>query len=115
MDEPPCDGLCVKGGRYIHGTYLAFRFLIISSILRVSRTMLANRVSFALNLNGPSFTLDSACSASVTALDCAFNAMRLGECDAAIVGGSNLLLHPSVTKQFVKFVNTKIVQEKIII
>lgn len=77
--------------------------------------MLANRVSFALGLNGPSFTLDSACSASATALDCAFNAMRLGECDAAIVGGSNLLLHPSVTKQFAEFVITKTVQEPLII
>lgn len=63
-----------------------------------------------LGLSGPSFMLDSACSASVTALDCAFNAMRVGECDSAIVAGSNLLLHPMLTKQFAKFVNTKIVQ-----
>ena len=36
------------------------------------------------------------------ALDCAFNAMRNGECDAAIVGGANLLLHPYVTLQFAR-------------
>lgn len=41
--------------------------------------------------------IDSACSSSLYALDCAFNAMRNGECDAAIVGGTNLLLHPNVT------------------
>lgn len=65
--------------------------------------MLANRVSFSLGLRGPSFMLDSACSSSLSALDCAFNAMRLGECDSALVGGTNLLLHPLITKQFARY------------
>lgn len=38
----------------------------------------------------------------MTALDLAFSALRNGECDAAIVGGSNLLLHPFVTLQFAR-------------
>lgn len=64
--------------------------------------MLANRVSFCLGLNGPSFLCDTACSSSMYALDIAFNSIRSGECDAALVGGSNLILHPYVTLQFAR-------------
>lgn len=64
--------------------------------------MLANRISYTLGLTGPSFTLDTACSSSMYALDAAFNAIRSGECEAALVCGSNLLLHPYTTINFVK-------------
>lgn len=66
--------------------------------------MLANRVSYCLGLCGPSFLIDTACSSSMYALDAAFSAIRNGECDAALVGGSNLLLHPYTTLQFARFV-----------
>lgn len=62
--------------------------------------MLANRISYALDLHGPSVTIDTACSSSLYSLDFAFTAIRNGECDAAIVGGVNLLLSPSYTQQF---------------
>lgn len=65
--------------------------------------MLANRVSFALALNGPSLSMDTACSSSMYALDYAYKLMLSGECDAAIVGGTNLLLHPYVTLQFARY------------
>lgn len=65
--------------------------------------MLANRISYCLGLNGPSFLLDTACSSSMYALDCAFTAIRNGECDAALVGGANLLMHPYVTLQFARY------------
>lgn len=65
--------------------------------------MLANRVSYCLGLTGPSFMLDTACSSSMYALDAAFSAIRNGECDAALVGGSNLCLHPYTTLQFARF------------
>lgn len=65
-----------------------------------ARALLANRISFAMDFKGPSFTADTACSSSGYALDLAFNAMRNGECDSAIVGGANLLLHPNTTVQF---------------
>lgn len=67
-----------------------------------SRAMLANRISYSLGLTGPSYLLDTACSSSMYALDCAFSAIRNGECDAALVGGSNLILHPYVTLQFAR-------------
>lgn len=70
---------------------------------RCSRAMLANRISYSLGLTGPSFLIDTACSSSLYALDNAFTAIRNGECEAAIVGGANLLMHPYVTLQFARY------------
>ncbi|XP_067616135.1 fatty acid synthase isoform X2 [Eurosta solidaginis] len=67
-----------------------------------SRAMMANRISYCLGLHGPSFLLDTACSSSMYALDNAFSALRNGEIEAAIIGGSNLILHPFVTLQFAR-------------
>lgn len=46
--------------------------------------------------------IDTACSSSMYALDRAYAAIQSDECDAALVGGVNLLLHPHVTAQFAK-------------
>ncbi|WGF87499.1 SDR family NAD(P)-dependent oxidoreductase [Marinivivus vitaminiproducens] len=54
----------------------------------------ANRVSYHLDLHGPSLTVDSACSSSLTAIHLACQALASGECSAAIAGGVNLNLHP---------------------
>ncbi|MGD0831529.1 MAG: beta-ketoacyl synthase N-terminal-like domain-containing protein [Terracidiphilus sp.] len=56
---------------------------------------IANRVSYWMNLCGPSLTLDTACSSSLTAVCLAVESIRSGECCAAIVGGVNLDLHPA--------------------
>ncbi|MCH9756853.1 MAG: SDR family NAD(P)-dependent oxidoreductase [Gammaproteobacteria bacterium] len=58
----------------------------------VAHSMLANRISYLLDINGPSEAIDTACSSSLIALNRAVNAMNLKECDAAIVGGVNLSL-----------------------
>ncbi|XP_070149856.1 fatty acid synthase [Polyergus mexicanus] len=65
-----------------------------------SRAMMANRISYWLGITGPSYTLDSACSSSLFALEHAFRCMQDGQCDAAIVGGANLCLHPYISLQF---------------
>lgn len=62
--------------------------------------MMANRVSYCLGLTGPSYTVDTACSSSMFALDCAFSAIRTGQCDNALICGTNLLLHPYTTINF---------------
>ncbi|WP_173034405.1 beta-ketoacyl synthase N-terminal-like domain-containing protein [Phytohabitans flavus] len=54
-----------------------------------------NRVSYALNLNGPSLAVDTACSSALYAIHLAARAIQAGECRAAIAGGVNLSLHPS--------------------
>ncbi|CAG7645219.1 SDR family NAD(P)-dependent oxidoreductase [Actinacidiphila bryophytorum] len=55
----------------------------------------ANRVSYTLDLHGPSIALDTMCSSSLTALHLACRAIRSGECDAALVGGVNVTIHPN--------------------
>ena len=54
---------------------------------------IANRVSYWMNLTGPSLTVDTACSSSLTALHLACEAIQNGHCSSAIVGGVNLDLH----------------------
>lgn len=54
---------------------------------------IANRVSYWMNLSGPSLTVDTACSSSLTALHLACEAIHSGDCSTAIVGGVNLDLH----------------------
>ncbi|KAK6640571.1 hypothetical protein RUM44_012267 [Polyplax serrata] len=65
-----------------------------------SRTMLANRISYWLGVQGPSYTVDSACSSSLYAMEHAYQSIRDGHCDMAIVGSCNLCLHPYVSLQF---------------
>jgi fatty acid synthase, animal type len=64
---------------------------------------LSNRISYLLGVHGPSFTVDTACSSSMYALNLAFKDMASGECDSAIVAGSNLILNPFITKDFSKY------------
>ncbi|XP_058792836.1 fatty acid synthase [Phymastichus coffea] len=64
------------------------------------RAMFPNRISYTFDFSGPSFALDTACSSSLYAMHYAITAMRTGQCDAAIVGGVNLLLKPTSSLQF---------------
>ncbi|MFL0801984.1 MAG: SDR family NAD(P)-dependent oxidoreductase [Agarilytica sp.] len=56
---------------------------------------IANRISYYLNLSGPSLAIDTACSASLTAVHMACQSIRTGDCKVAIAGGVNLSLHSS--------------------
>ncbi|HWM03746.1 MAG TPA: SDR family NAD(P)-dependent oxidoreductase, partial [Actinophytocola sp.] len=64
--------------------------------------ILANRVSYLLDLKGPSFPIDTACSSSLVALRSAVESIRAGSCDTAIVGGVNLLLSPMIYISFAR-------------
>ncbi|HET7500125.1 MAG TPA: alpha/beta fold hydrolase [Kofleriaceae bacterium] len=55
-------------------------------------SMTAGRLSYVLGLTGPSMALDTACSASLVAVHLACEAIRRGECRAALAGGANVLL-----------------------
>jgi len=56
--------------------------------------LVSNRISYHFNLNGPSMTLDTACSGSLVAVHEACKALRSGEIRQALVGGTNLILDP---------------------
>jgi polyketide synthase PksN len=62
---------------------------------RTSFSSLTNRVSYFLNLHGPSMPIDTMCSASLTAIHEACGYLLRDECELAIAGGVNLYLHPS--------------------
>jgi acyl transferase domain-containing protein len=56
---------------------------------------LANRVSYFLDIAGPSMPIDTMCSSSLTAIHEACEHIYRGECALAFAGGVNLYLHPS--------------------
>ncbi|WP_369126297.1 condensation domain-containing protein [Methylocucumis oryzae] len=55
---------------------------------------IANRVSYILNINGPSLAVDTMCSSSLTAIDLACRDLASGRTKLALAGGVNLSLHP---------------------
>ncbi|MBB4730016.1 SDR family NAD(P)-dependent oxidoreductase [Xanthomonas arboricola] len=63
--------------------------------LHTSFASIANRVSFVMNLQGPSMPVDTMCSASLTAIHEACEHLLRDECELALAGGVNLYLHPS--------------------
>lgn len=58
--------------------------------------LLSRRISHFFNLKGPSDTVDTACSASMTALHLACQCLRNGDSKFAIVSGANLMLGPEI-------------------
>ncbi|MCW8200045.1 amino acid adenylation domain-containing protein [Verminephrobacter aporrectodeae subsp. tuberculatae] len=56
---------------------------------------MANRISYHLDLHGPSLTVDTMCSSSLTAMQLAIEALRAGRIRLAIVGSASLALHPN--------------------
>ncbi len=65
-----------------------------------AHSLAANRISYALDLRGPSVALDTACSSSLVALHLACRSLRDHESDLALAAGVNLILEPSVTISF---------------
>ncbi|MGA5704465.1 SDR family NAD(P)-dependent oxidoreductase [Peterkaempfera bronchialis] len=59
--------------------------------------VIAARLSYVLGLRGPSMAVETGCSSSLVALHLAAQALRQGEIEAAVVGGTNLMLNPHVT------------------
>ena len=57
-------------------------------------SIISNRISYIFDLHGPSFTIDTACSSALVALNEAVVSLRSGRIDTAIVGGVNIMASP---------------------
>lgn len=63
--------------------------------LGTSMSVLPNRISYFFDLKGPSIQIDTACSSSLVAVHEAIKSIHSGECKSALVGGINIICHPS--------------------
>ena len=84
-----------------HNDYAALQYQDLEDVDARSLTgtlhsVLANRVSFLLDLRGPSISVDTACSSSLVATHLACQSLRSGECDVAVAGGVSVMVTPDL-------------------
>ncbi|MEB2302392.1 SDR family NAD(P)-dependent oxidoreductase [Lysinibacillus xylanilyticus] len=63
------------------------------------KSIIASRISYLLDLNGPSMVIDTACSSSLTAIHTACMALQRGECEYAIAGGAKINIIPGIKQE----------------
>ena len=90
MKESPT-GVFIGSQAPIAGTWRPLHGVNEYSNAGISVAMQANRISYHLNLAGPSMSSCTACSSGISALHNAMNAIRCGDCQQAIVGSANYL------------------------
>jgi amino acid adenylation domain-containing protein len=96
--EPPCPvGVYVACGpaSYLTQQVLANRQIKSQTsqmqlLIGNDKDYAANRISYKLNLKGPSVVVQSACSGSLLAVHQAAQSLLAGECDMALAGGFSL-------------------------
>ena len=91
-------GACVSEYGYLASTDLAG--VDAWNNLGGALSIIANRLSYFLDLRGPSLTIDTACSSSLVAIHLASQSLRQGDSNVAIAAGVNLLLSPAVFAGF---------------
>ncbi|KAF7189209.1 Highly reducing polyketide synthase gloL [Pseudocercospora fuligena] len=87
----------VFGSDWLELSMLDKQNLIGKQVVGSQDFCLANQVSQVLEITGPSVTIKTGCSSSMTALHSACQALYSDECSAAIVAGSSLNLTPTLT------------------
>lgn len=80
-----------------HAYHLYTESVATDAFLRENRGFVAPSISartaYHLNIRGPNVTIQVNCASSTVALSQAFDAIRLGRCDMAIVGGVSVQLY----------------------
>ena len=59
-----------------------------------AHSIAANRISYCLNLTGPSMAMDTACSSALTAVHVACEHILAGRCKSALAGGVTVMITP---------------------
>ncbi len=65
-----------------------------------STSILVNRISYLLDIHGPSQAIDTACSSSLVALHEAVKSIESGLCEMAFAGGVHTMFRPEVTMSY---------------
>ncbi|CAG2176498.1 unnamed protein product [Oppiella nova] len=89
---PACEGYPEDMQPDARSTIQQLALISMSNI----KNFYASRISFVFDLKGPSMIVDTACSASLTAMTVAMNDMRLGQIDNAIVCGTHMVFEPFI-------------------
>ncbi|UXY16149.1 SDR family NAD(P)-dependent oxidoreductase [Chitiniphilus purpureus] len=102
LQIPQRDDLPAQVGVYAGVMYGEYQLFGAEASLRGERSgfasnpaSIANRVSYFLNLHGPSMVVDTMCSSSLTAIHLACQDLRLGRTALALAGGVNVTIHPN--------------------
>jgi myxalamid-type polyketide synthase MxaD len=85
-------GVCASDYSYVQFTDLAC--LDAYTATGNAHSIVANRLSYLFDLQGPSFAVDTACSSSLVAVHLACQSLRSKECNLALAGGVHLILSP---------------------
>jgi acyl transferase domain-containing protein/acyl carrier protein len=92
----------VWAGDFENNLYAVGKSLDLHSITGAGRFPGPNRVSYALDLRGPSMVIDTACSSSLVAVHLACQSIWSGESEFALAGGVNAILRPEITESFLE-------------
>jgi acyl transferase domain-containing protein/acyl carrier protein/SAM-dependent methyltransferase/NADP-dependent 3-hydroxy acid dehydrogenase YdfG len=66
-------------------------------------SIIANRISYTLGLQGPSIALDTACSSSLVSVHLACRSLQAGDATLALAGGVNMIIDPETMVALSKF------------
>jgi acyl transferase domain-containing protein/NADPH:quinone reductase-like Zn-dependent oxidoreductase/acyl carrier protein len=72
----------------------------IHTILGTAMFAASGRLSFVFDFQGPSISVDTACSSALVAVHLACKGLATGECGLALAGGTNLILRSDATIGF---------------
>ena len=103
---PPSSLRRSQTGVFVGACYTEYGYLAGMDLTKVDAwsntggalSIIANRLSYFLDLRGPSVTVDTACSSSLVALHLACQSLRIGDSDLALAAGVNLMLSPAVVR-----------------